>query len=120
MTGSSGTVTGPQVMHGQGCMGGSVRLKEAEQDQYVLLHQLPPIFFSLLTWDSWLPCLIAGPGMEKSGEATHQPPCISGELPWCSHYQLYCSCWNPMSCSPRHREDVSRRLGFAFLMPWGI
>lgn len=54
MTGSSGIVTGPEMIHGQGCMGGPPWFKEPEQDQYVLPHQLPLAFLPGAHADCWV------------------------------------------------------------------
>ena len=54
MLGSSGTVKTPEMIHGRGYMGGRTWFKELEQDQHVLLHQLP------------LACLLWSPGIPGS------------------------------------------------------
>lgn len=114
MTGSSGIVTGPEMIHGQGCMGGPPWFKEPEQDQYVLPHQLPlPSFLE--------PMLIAGWGMGKSEAATLWPSCSSGELLFV--FTIISSAFTgsveiPCLDHLRVREAASERWSFAFLTAW--
>lgn len=64
-------------------MGGSAWLKELEQDQYILLHQLPLVFL-LLSWDSWIPCQIPGLSVGMTGEATHCTLAVKEGFSLCS------------------------------------